>query len=153
MKHPSRGGQNLSARYTRLERSLRGKTQYGRDITQLVDEEANIDPRHSRGLWFPRSRNPRRVTNAASLEDYNKAVESLRGSLDIRGIPEDDWPTNIRHHKETERKPNKKQTNAILDAFEELERALKEKKERAKQSEIVGAPDGKPAAAIARPDR
>lgn len=32
LKHPSRGGQDLSKRYQRLERSIRGKTSYGRGI-------------------------------------------------------------------------------------------------------------------------
>ena len=32
LKHPSRGGQNLGKRYERLERSIRGKSEYRREI-------------------------------------------------------------------------------------------------------------------------
>lgn len=42
LKHPSRGGQNLSARYERLERSLRGKELYSKEITAYAAEGANI---------------------------------------------------------------------------------------------------------------
>lgn len=42
LKHPSRGGQNLSARYERLERSLRGKELYSKEITAYTAAEGNI---------------------------------------------------------------------------------------------------------------
>lgn len=34
LKHPGRGGQNLSQRYERLERMLRGKEEYEREIEE-----------------------------------------------------------------------------------------------------------------------
>ena len=41
LKHPSRGGQNLTNRYSRLERALRGKEEYQREIEDFRDEEAS----------------------------------------------------------------------------------------------------------------
>lgn len=41
-KYPSRGGQNLSLRFRRLERSLRGKGAYKQDITQLQEDAGGI---------------------------------------------------------------------------------------------------------------
>ena len=39
LKHPTRGGQNLSGRYVRLERALRGKEAYEKEIDELEEEE------------------------------------------------------------------------------------------------------------------
>lgn len=46
LKRPNRGGQDLSQRYQRLERSLRGKSGYGREIQDLArsGEVANLVP-------------------------------------------------------------------------------------------------------------
>lgn len=44
MKHPTRGGQNLTARYGRLEKSVRGKDTYQREITGLVEDAATLAP-------------------------------------------------------------------------------------------------------------
>lgn len=43
-KHPTRGGQNLSDRFRRLERSLRGKDAYKRDIVDLTEEAGSAIP-------------------------------------------------------------------------------------------------------------
>ncbi|OCB86459.1 hypothetical protein A7U60_g6351 [Sanghuangporus baumii] len=42
LKHPSRGGQDLANRYIRLERSLRGKEGYQREIEEFRDEEESL---------------------------------------------------------------------------------------------------------------
>lgn len=39
LKRPTRGGQDLSQRFNRLERSIRGKTQYGREIADLQERQ------------------------------------------------------------------------------------------------------------------
>ena len=44
LKYPPRAGQDLSRRYQRLERSLRGKTNYGRDIQDLARTGEVADP-------------------------------------------------------------------------------------------------------------
>ena len=41
-KEPTRGGQNLAKRYERLERSLRGKEAYGKEIRELAEEAATL---------------------------------------------------------------------------------------------------------------
>ncbi|KAL5476726.1 hypothetical protein ACEPAI_2912 [Sanghuangporus weigelae] len=43
LKHPSRGGQDLGNRYVRLERSLRGKEGYQREIEEFRDEEESLN--------------------------------------------------------------------------------------------------------------
>ncbi|KAL5514422.1 hypothetical protein ACEPAG_2510 [Sanghuangporus baumii] len=43
LKHPSRGGQDLGNRYVRLERSLRGKEGYQREIEEFRDEEESVN--------------------------------------------------------------------------------------------------------------
>ena len=46
LKNPRRGGQNLSQRYRRLERSIRGKTVYGREIQDLerTGKDSDVSP-------------------------------------------------------------------------------------------------------------
>ena len=44
LKRRTRGGQDLSKRFTRLERAVRGKTSYGRDIEELERSSAVPDP-------------------------------------------------------------------------------------------------------------
>ena len=44
LKHSSRGGQDLSRRYQRLERSIRGKTSYGRGIEDFHRSGRVEDP-------------------------------------------------------------------------------------------------------------
>ncbi|EJD05443.1 uncharacterized protein FOMMEDRAFT_165862 [Fomitiporia mediterranea MF3/22] len=41
LKHPARGGQDLTHRYARLERALRGKEAYERDIEEYEEDEAD----------------------------------------------------------------------------------------------------------------
>ena len=43
-RYPARGGQNLSDRYRRLEKSVRGKGAYARDIDELVGDRWENDP-------------------------------------------------------------------------------------------------------------
>ena len=44
LKYPSRGGQNLSARYKRLEKSRRGKEIYSQEIKDLVEGQNGPSP-------------------------------------------------------------------------------------------------------------
>ena len=46
-KYPTRGGQNLSARFQRLEKSVRGKGAYQRDIDEIASERAENEPESS----------------------------------------------------------------------------------------------------------
>jgi len=60
-----------------------------------------------------------------SLSAYKASVQSLRSALTASSIPEDEWPAHIRttHMSSTG-------SGAVLSAFEEMERALEEKRAR-----------------------
>ena len=53
-RQPTRGGQDLSKRYQRLERALRGKEAYGKEIEDLSSE---VNPLHrsSEATYLPRN--------------------------------------------------------------------------------------------------
>jgi hypothetical protein len=62
-----------------------------------------------------------------SLEAYKESLAALRSSLSALSIPESEWPERIRT---TAKIPAvEKGQDAILSAFEEMERQLKEKRE------------------------
>jgi hypothetical protein len=61
-----------------------------------------------------------------SLEAYRESIVALRLSLSALSIPDSEWPDRVRTNTPTA----KKKQEVILDAFEEMERQLKEKKER-----------------------
>lgn len=56
-----------------------------------------------------------------SLEAYNESLETLRKQLTEMNVPEYEWPKHIQTHH------TKKSTNVVMNAFEEMERRLKEK--------------------------
>lgn len=58
-----------------------------------------------------------------ALGEYRKAVESLRTSLALLKVPEDQWPPNIRTKSNAPEPPK----SVSLSAFEELERRLSER--------------------------
>ncbi|KAJ3544061.1 hypothetical protein NM688_g5783 [Phlebia brevispora] len=146
-KEPVRGGQNLTQRYQRLERSLRGKEAYGNQIQQLSEESSTLLPltsarrpsgaRTFMGYVVPEEPQPPGPEECCmsgcaicvqdlyieALEEYKKAVESLRTSLKLLRVPEDEWPADIR----TGRKQPKVKKDVSLSAFEELERKLRER--------------------------
>ncbi|KIJ63801.1 hypothetical protein HYDPIDRAFT_112762 [Hydnomerulius pinastri MD-312] len=68
-----------------------------------------------------------------SLSAYKESVSALRSSLSALSIPESEWPAHIRTTKSAETPaavtPDKRK-DAVLSAFEEMERTLKEKRER-----------------------
>ena len=69
-----------------------------------------------------------------SMDTYNASVTSLRSKLLSRNIPEREWPLDIRTAGETLQRTEKRE-NIVLSAFEQMERALKEKQERLKREE------------------
>lgn len=156
-----RGGQNLSERWHRLERSLRGKEAYGAHRDTLVDQtedaehadgsaaSLNIGPPTFHGLVVPEKPKEPQSDECcmsgcavcvydiyeAAREDYMRAVDTLRAALDERGIPEREWPEGIRRRKAknaaAQAEPKQESPReAITNAFEAFERALREKKER-----------------------
>ena len=60
----------------------------------------------------------------AAVEEYKKAVQSLRSSLAVLHVPEEDWPAHIC----TKSKIAEPTKDAALNAFEQLERQLLERK-------------------------
>ncbi|KAF8548821.1 hypothetical protein OG21DRAFT_1398768, partial [Imleria badia] len=63
-----------------------------------------------------------------ALAEYKDSVMTLRAALSARRIPETEWPSHIR----TIPTPTsaEKSKGAVLDALEEMERALKEKRDK-----------------------
>ena len=60
------------------------------------------------------------------LKAYKEAVLSLRNSLSALHIPIDEWPSSIRS---SELNGLDKRKEMVLNAFEEMERALKLKRQ------------------------
>ena len=65
---------------------------------------------------------------AEALDEYKAAVDSLRSSLALMDVPEDQWPANIRTRGSAPAAVVPKPQNAALSAFEQLERQLLERK-------------------------
>jgi hypothetical protein len=61
-----------------------------------------------------------------SLEAYKESIVALRSSLSALSIPDSEWPDRVR----TNTPAAEKRHEVIFNAFEEMERQLKEKKER-----------------------
>lgn len=66
-----------------------------------------------------------------ALDEYKKAVDSLRSSLTSLNVPEHRWPHSIRASDGAQSEQKK---NVAYDAFAELERQLEKKREAASQS-------------------
>ncbi|KAK0212719.1 hypothetical protein DFS33DRAFT_1284001 [Desarmillaria ectypa] len=138
-------GQNLSARYVRLEKSLRQKQALQADLNELsgpshtVPEKAGKKKQHNtfKGLVIPElPRAPESdeccMSGCAvcvydiyeeSMSAYKENVATLRNALVSMGVPGNEWPASIKSPTEKiERK-----SNVVLSVFEEMERALKEK--------------------------
>jgi hypothetical protein len=170
----SRGGQNLTERYRRLENTLRRENAITKQISEVslgVEDAsktrsspltssshhgAQNPPNTIAGFVIPEEPIPPSdegkfsikakfpVSNIRqeccmsgcaicvydlyeeSLEAYKESIVALRLSLSALSIPDSEWPDRIRTNTPTA----KKRQEVILDAFEEMERQLKEKKER-----------------------
>ncbi|KAJ8584621.1 hypothetical protein M405DRAFT_826510 [Rhizopogon salebrosus TDB-379] len=159
-KNRGRGGQNLTERYRRLENTLRGKDTFIKRISELSQEvddaskarsplsmppsppDVQMAPEIIAGFMVPREPTPPADEECCmsgcaiciydlyeeSLEAYKESLAALRSSLSALSIPESEWPERIRT---TAKIPAvEKRQDAILSAFEEMERQLKEKRER-----------------------
>ncbi|KAF8189496.1 oxidoreductase-like protein [Mycena galopus ATCC 62051] len=149
LKKANRGGQNLSARWRRLEQSLRGKEALQRDIlardpgvgadfrdTSPVAKTKGVN-RYFRGLKVPQEPKPPESDECCmsgcaicvydlyeeSLAAYKESLAALRSTLTSDGIPEESWPKSIRAGVVAREK------SVTLSAFEELEKSLKAKKD------------------------
>ncbi|KAI0777252.1 oxidoreductase-like protein [Trametes elegans] len=173
LKRSFRGGQDLSQRHTRLERSVRGKTQYGREILDLQtqkeqheSQEAPFTPEENireasthvgqktqrifKGLVIPEPPKPPAEDECCmsgcavcvydlydeARKDYVHALDNIRARLDDMGVPEEEWPSDIRR---SQRPPEPAaRPDVILSAFEQFEKALRERKERERRQTTEG---------------
>ncbi|KAJ8517401.1 hypothetical protein ONZ45_g5408 [Pleurotus djamor] len=159
IKHPARGGQNLSLRYARLEKSLREKLGLREQIEEFalpnvpgsvvtVPQTRKAPGEMFRGFLIPEKPSPPEPDECCmsgcavcvhdlyeeSLEAYKESISALRTSLTKLDIPEDEWPQNIRSVQgQATPKPNA----VALNAFEELERSLKAKKSQAASGDAI----------------
>ncbi|KAG1867221.1 hypothetical protein DFJ58DRAFT_768974 [Suillus subalutaceus] len=67
-----------------------------------------------------------------SLETYKESIVALRSSLSALSIPNSEWPDRVRANTPAAEKRHE----VIFNAFEEMERQLKEKKERRAAVEV-----------------
>ncbi|KAJ7152052.1 hypothetical protein C8R46DRAFT_1121857 [Mycena filopes] len=150
LKNPTRGGQNLSLRYRRLEQSLRGKVALQRDI---IERETDIsggftapttpagDTRHFfHGLEIPQEPKPPEADECCmsgcavcvydlyeeSVAAYKESVAAFRSTLTAAEVPEASWPEHVRSAAAA---AGGGQKAVALSAFEELERSLRAKKD------------------------
>jgi len=67
-----------------------------------------------------------------ALVEYKDSMTALRAALSARHIPETEWPAHIRTGNTNYTTPTvaEKSKGAVFDAFEEMERALKEKRDK-----------------------
>ena len=68
-----------------------------------------------------------------ALDEYTKALATLRTSLSLLNVPEDKWPPEVRTGNYV---PAPKK-NVALSAFEELEARLKQKHSRDTSESVV----------------
>ncbi|KAJ4485712.1 oxidoreductase-like protein [Lentinula aciculospora] len=152
-QHSQRGGQNLSERYIRLEKSLRGKealeTEYedlhrstltGPSLTrkQLADGQ----PRDTfRGIIIPeKPKEPQSdeccMSGCAicvydlyedSLSAYREAIAKVTASLNSMGVPESDWPQSLRMCLTAAENESKK--DVTLSVFEQMELKIQQRKQ------------------------
>ncbi|KAI0646481.1 hypothetical protein C8Q79DRAFT_962846 [Trametes meyenii] len=163
LKRSERRVQDLSQRHLRLERSVRGKTQYGREILDLQKQQISHEDvpftreedtrqasthagqkiqRLFKGFVIPEPPKPPAEDECCmsgcavcvydlydeARRDYVEALDNLRSKLGGMGVRENEWPPDIRR---THRAPEPAERPDIaLSAFEQFEKALKEKKER-----------------------
>ena len=67
-----------------------------------------------------------------TLKTYKEAILSLRNSLSALNFPEDQWPPSVREQDSLVHDEPDKRKEMVRSAFEEMERALKLKR----QSEV-----------------
>ncbi|KAJ7488292.1 oxidoreductase-like protein [Mycena latifolia] len=143
LKNPTRGGQNLSLRYRRLEKSLRGKEALQQDIRAREAEVADTPGTNATSGYFHGFKIPQRpkppefdeccMSGCAvcvydlyeeSLATYKESMAAFRKTLTAAEIPEASWPDSARSTQAAAQ--DKK--SVTLSAFEELEQSLKEKR-------------------------
>jgi len=158
-QHPlelySRGGRNLSERFRRLEKMLLAKHNPSRAIVNspqpLTQTPSSTLRRPStantfRGLVIPKvpqAPEPDECCMSGcavcvhdlyqeSLDAYRTSVASVRASLTAMKVPVEQWPETIR--PKPEGRTHLPASSVSLNAFEEMERALKARRQAEAQS-------------------
>ncbi|KAJ3776197.1 oxidoreductase-like protein [Lentinula raphanica] len=152
-QHSWRGGQNLSERYVRLEKALRGKStlesesEHLRQSTPILgstsrrpdtsDEEAFL----SRGIVIPeKPKEPQSdeccMSGCAvcvydlyedSLNAYREAVAKVAATLNGMGVPKADWPRELlANNSDIEMGRSK---DVTLSVFEKMELEIQRRKQ------------------------
>ncbi|KAG1722767.1 hypothetical protein EDB19DRAFT_1645605 [Suillus lakei] len=144
-----RGGKNLTERYRKLENTLRRGNAVMKQISELsqeVEDGSNLrhgapnTPDTTAGFVVPEEPIPPSDEECCmsgcaicvydlyeeSLQAYKESIVALRLSLSALSIPESEWPDRVK----TNTPATAKRQEVILSAFEEMERQMKEKKER-----------------------
>jgi len=67
---------------------------------------------------------------AESLKEYQESIVALRATLSSLNIPQSEWPPSVRADSDSDSKGAGARQQAVLSAFEEMERALARKKEQ-----------------------
>jgi len=147
LKRGVRGGQNLTDRHLRLEKSLRGKEARSKQTNDLpnfstVVHSPSILQRPTltfRGFVVPEEPRPPEPDECCmsgcaicvhdlyqdSLATYHESVASLRSSLAGLDIPESEWPSNI----QTSAVGSAARKDVVMDVFAEMERNLRQKRQ------------------------
>ncbi|KIM42487.1 hypothetical protein M413DRAFT_70672 [Hebeloma cylindrosporum] len=157
-RKPSRSGQNLSDRYVRLERSLRAKESFSKQLEETGNPSVRSTGRLKRGtniemfrgFELPEEPKPPGDSDCCmsgcavcvydlyeeSIEHYKRSVSALRAALSSLNIPESEWPHRIQTKGPLSPEGAQERKNTILTAFEEMERKLaaKHAEEGASQS-------------------
>ena len=71
-----------------------------------------------------------------ALKAYKEAVLSLQNSLSALHIPMDEWPSSIRQQDTSEPSGPDKRKEMVLNAFEEMERSLKLKRQSEVEAQV-----------------
>ncbi|TFK31747.1 oxidoreductase-like protein [Crucibulum laeve] len=156
LKYPNRGGRNLTDRYIRLEKSLRGKEALAKEIDELeltnkkattftsaTAADASTRTRNMfRGFYIPEEPKEPEADECCmsgcaicvydlyedSMTAYKESIEALRASLSPLNVPEAELPASLRTKSNaTGAAGTEGKKNPVLSAFEEMERALKAK--------------------------
>ncbi|KAF8480235.1 hypothetical protein DFH94DRAFT_741354 [Russula ochroleuca] len=150
IKHFRRGGRNLSERFQRIEKTFRTTHDLSQTTTDALRPLTPVPPAPLpqgstvttfRGLVVPevpKAPEPDECCMSGCavcvhdlyqeyLDDYHSSVAAVRISLTDMKVPEEEWPETIRPG--SEKRMSLPASGLSLSAFQEMERALKARRE------------------------
>ncbi|TRM59620.1 hypothetical protein BD626DRAFT_607597, partial [Schizophyllum amplum] len=147
-----KGGQNLSNRYRRLERSVRSKQAFTQELEDIQDEETSAPaapitlsqaPAHTfKGYTIPDEPRPPEADECCmsgcavcvydlheeALQAYKASVANIRAGLVTMGVPESQWPARLQAKAGPVKRADRPNADVSLSAFEQMERSLAAKR-------------------------